>query len=72
MNKDVIYRCIMPFWVGEGENEFEVETGTKWFMTPSTPEGYDLALETIEDDYATQIWMDYSRLDKYFVMEASK
>lgn len=69
MEKDVLYKCIMPFWVGDDDDEFEVIPGSKWLLSPSAPEGYDVALETLEEDSYLQIWMDYGRLDKHFVKE---
>lgn len=69
MNEDVIYKCVMPFWVGEDEEEFEVSSGSKWLLMPSSPEGYDVALEILEKDSYMQVWMDYGRLDKHFIKE---
>lgn len=72
MDEDVLYKCIIPFWVGEDEEEFEVSTGSFWLLTPSAPEGYDVALETLEKDSFLQVWMDYGRLDKHFKLEEQK
>lgn len=72
MNEDNIYTCIIPFWVGEDEEEIEVPTGSKWLLSPSSPEGYDVAVESLEKDSCLQVWMDYGRLDKHFIKEVTE
>lgn len=68
MVEDTIYVCkeSFPVFTEDMNGYYEVVEGTEWLLVPASNDYTDYTLETMEEDYATQIYMEKKDIDSHF------
>lgn len=70
--KKPVYKCTLPFWAGEGEEEFEVEQGTLWTPMDRPPDEYPIGLRETAPDSSWEVHLFPEHLEKYFELEETE